>query len=78
MIVLDAPEFYDRPGNPYVSPDGWDWPDNWKRFAALGWVAAEIGSRALVEGYRPHIIHAHDWQAGLAPVYMRYSGPPIM
>ncbi|MCW5722093.1 MAG: glycogen/starch synthase, partial [Devosia sp.] len=38
LIVLDAPALYDRPGNPYMGPEGWDWPDNWKRFAALSWV----------------------------------------
>lgn len=72
VIVIDAPQLYDRPGNPYVSPDGWDWPDNWKRFAALGWVAAELGM-GLVEGYSPQVIHAHDWQAGLAPAYIKFS-----
>ena len=35
LIVLDAPHLYDRPGDPYVGPDGTDWPDNWRRFAAL-------------------------------------------
>lgn len=74
VIVIDAPMLYDRPGNPYVSPDGWDWPDNWRRFAALGWVAAELG-QGLVEGYRPQVIHAHDWQAGLAPAYIKYGAP---
>jgi starch synthase len=24
LIVLDAPVLYDRPGNPYVGPEGWD------------------------------------------------------
>jgi starch synthase len=72
VIVIDAPALYDRPGNPYVSPDGWDWPDNWKRFAALGWVAAELGT-GLVEGYYPQVIHAHDWQAGLAPAYIKFG-----
>lgn len=72
VIVIDAPPLYDRPGNPYVSPDGWDWPDNWKRFAALGWVAAELGL-GMVDGYRPQVIHAHDWQAGLAPAYIKFS-----
>ncbi|RYD91048.1 MAG: glycogen synthase GlgA, partial [Sphingobacteriales bacterium] len=67
-----SPQLYDRPGNLYVSPDGWDWPDNWKRFAALGWLAAELGL-GLVEGYQPQIIHAHDWQAGLAPAYIKFS-----
>ena len=36
LFVLDAPHLYDRPGNPYVGPDGRDWPDNAPRFAALG------------------------------------------
>ena len=34
--VLDAPQLYDRPGGPYGGPDGRDWPDNHRRFAALG------------------------------------------
>lgn len=72
LIVLDAPALYDRPGNPYMSPDGWDWPDNWKRFAALSWVASELGL-GLVPGYRPNVIHAHDWQAGLVPAYVKYG-----
>ncbi|KQX40519.1 glycogen synthase [Devosia sp. Root436] len=72
VIVIDAPALYDRPGNPYVSPDGWDWPDNWKRFAALGWVAAEL-AQGLVEGYHPQVLHCHDWQAGLAPAYIKFG-----
>lgn len=72
LIVLDAPALYDRPGNPYVGPEGWDWPDNWKRFAALSWVASELGL-GLVEGYRPQVIHCHDWQAGLVPAYVKYG-----
>lgn len=71
VIVIDAPVLYDRPGNPYVGPDG-DWPDNWKRFAALGWVAAELGM-GMVEGYRPQLIHCHDWQAGLVPAYIKFG-----
>lgn len=72
LIVLDAPALYDRPGNPYMGPEGWDWPDNWKRYAALSWVASELGL-GLVDGYRPQVIHAHDWQAGLVPAYVKYG-----
>lgn len=72
LIVLDAPHLYDRPGNIYVGPDGKDWPDNWRRFAALSYVAGRLAN-GLVEGYQPDIIHAHDWQAGLAPVYVKYG-----
>lgn len=72
VIVIEAPALYDRPGNPYVGPEGWDWPDNWRRFAALSWVAAELGM-GLVDGYHPQVIHCHDWQSGLAPAYIRFG-----
>src|SRR5262245_29499596 len=29
LLALDAPHLFNRPGNPYVGPDGKDWPDNW-------------------------------------------------
>ena len=74
IIVVDAPHLYDRPGNPYVGPDRRDWPDNWKRFAALSYAAYELAT-ALVEGYRPQILHCHDWQAGLAPAYVAFNAP---
>src|SRR6185437_14943287 len=35
LFVLDAPHLFGRPGNPYLTPDGVDWPDNGLRFAAL-------------------------------------------
>ena len=75
LIVLEAPYLYDRPGNPYVGADGRDWHDNAVRFAALARVAADLGL-GLIDGMRPDIVHAHDWQTGLAPAYMRYSGRP--
>jgi starch synthase len=75
LVALDAPHLYARPGNPYVGPDGRDWPDNGIRFAALSRMAAEIG-RGAIEGFVPDIVHAHDWQAGLAPAYLHYGGQP--
>jgi hypothetical protein len=41
LTAVDAPHLYDRPGNPYLGPDGKDWPDNAQRFAALGKAAAD-------------------------------------
>src|SRR4051812_9873586 len=65
LLVLDAPHLYSRPGNPYIGPDGKDWPDNALRFAALSACAAAIG-RGEVAGYVPDVVQAHDWQAALA------------
>jgi len=68
--VIDAPFLYRREGNTYVGPDGRDWSDNHRRFGLLGWVAAHLASGELDADWRPDVIHAHDWHAGLAPLYV--------
>jgi len=73
LFVLDAPHLYDRPGSPYLDTDGQDWPDNPHRFAALSWTGAYL-ARAGAGRWKPHVLHCHDWQAGLAPVYLRQMG----
>ena len=75
LFVLDAPHLYLRNGDPYRGPDGHDWPDNAFRYAALSRVAALLG-QGLVPGHLPDIVHAHDWQTGLAPAYLHYGGGP--
>ena len=72
LLVLDSPHLYARPGNPYVAPDGTDWPDNAQRFAALGTAAADV-ARGAVAGFAPDIVQAHDWQAALAVALLHYS-----
>ncbi|MFT8244955.1 glycogen synthase GlgA [Roseomonas sp. BN140053] len=73
LLVLDAPHLFAREGGPYAGPDGRDWPDNPQRFAALCRVAARIG-KGLLPNFVPEVVHAHDWQAGLVPAYLRYGG----
>jgi starch synthase len=73
LLVIDAPHLFARPGNPYTSPKGIDWPDNGLRFAALSRMAADIGL-GDVPAFVPHVVHVHDWQAGLAPAYLHYAG----
>lgn len=72
LLLLDAPHLYDREGGPYSGPTG-EHPDNAIRFAALSWVAARIAREGL-DGWKPDVLHAHDWQAGLAPAYLAYHG----
>src|SRR5882724_4416500 len=72
LFVLDAPHLFSRAGNPYLSPDGMDWPDNALRFAALARIAADIGL-GFVSSFVPDIVHAHDWHAALALANMHYS-----
>jgi starch synthase len=72
VIALEAHHLFTRPGSPYLGPDGRDFPDNWRRYAALSYAAYEL-SRGIVEGYRPDILHCHDWQSALAPAYVKYN-----
>ncbi|MEY2882441.1 MAG: hypothetical protein RL490_165 [Pseudomonadota bacterium] len=70
--AIEAPDLFDRPGNPYLAADGRDWHDNALRFAALGWVGATFGAGAPARQWRPDILHGHDWQAGLMPAYATF------
>jgi starch synthase len=71
--LIEAGGFYARDGNPYVDASGRDWPDNYLRFALLGWVAARFAD-GTIDDWRPDIVHGHDWHAGLAPAYITARG----
>ncbi|MXO61014.1 glycogen synthase GlgA [Altererythrobacter salegens] len=75
LLVLDAPAYFARFGGPYGDAAGVDYGDNWRRFAALGLAAARL---AGVDGkQRFDLVHAHDWQAAMACVYLRFGGRPV-
>ena len=69
LLALDAPALFAREGALY------DRPDDWRRFAALGRAAADLGSGAVPK-LRFDILHAHDWQAAMAPAYLRLAPEP--
>lgn len=75
LLVLDAPSLYARDGGPYADPHGRDWSDNGLRFAALARAAADLAG-GVADGLRFDLVHAHDWQAGLAPAYLRFAPVP--
>ena len=68
--VIDAPQFYDRHGNPYSDSANQAYLDNDRRFALLGRVAAWLAEYGD-SGWRPQVVHGHDWHAGLAIAYMK-------
>lgn len=70
VLIIDAPFLYDRPGNPYVDDHGLGWSDNHRRFALLGWIAAQIAAGGLLRDWQPDVLHCHDWHAGLAAAYL--------
>ena len=73
--LIDCPALYDRKGRgPYLDEDGRDWPDNHLRFALLSRAAALICDLGAVLGWRPDVVHAHDWHAGLTPAFLHFRG----
>ncbi|MCP5285557.1 MAG: glycogen synthase GlgA [Burkholderiaceae bacterium] len=70
VYVIDAPYLYRRDGNPYLGPDGLEWPDNLQRYAALGYVAAHLGFGELDDTWAPDVLHTHDWHAAMTSAYV--------
>ena len=64
--LIDCPEYFDREG--LYQLKGEDYPDNAQRFAAFSLAALEFLKRAAAP---PEIIHCHDWQSALLPIYLR-------
>ena len=71
LFVLDAAHLFARPGNPYSSPDGADWPDNAIRFAPpasvirlTAWVTDDAVTMSVEDqgpGIAPeHLPHVFD------------------
>lgn len=74
-VLIECPELYDRAELYGVGSA--DYPDNPRRFAMLVRAALEFAAR---QEPRPSLVHAHDWQAALAPVYLetRYATHPVI
>jgi len=77
LYLAIAPTLFQRDGSAYGGPDGLDHADNDIRFACLSLAAADICAGLPRLGWRPDILHAHDWVSGLAPAYARWSKLPV-
>ena len=73
-VLVDCPDLFDREA--LYGVDGTDFPDNPRRFAMLVRAALEHAGRRG----KPSVVHAHDWQAALAPVYLStlYASHPVL
>jgi starch synthase len=66
VYLLEHDELYDRPG--IYNDAGGDYRDNLARFSFLSRGALRLAN-AL--GFKPDVVHVHDWPACLAPIYMK-------
>jgi len=71
LYILESPGLFKEDGGPYG-----DWKRAHLRFSALSWAAADLARKGDGSGWKPDILHAHDWPAGLAPAYLALGAGP--
>jgi starch synthase len=71
---VEHPHLFDRDG--LYAEHGHDYWDNHRRFAILSLAALGIAQTL----FKPDVLHCHDWQAALAPVYRhdQQSANPLL
>lgn len=68
--LVDCPEFFDMPGNPYTDEFGNSWKNNASRFSLFCRVAVEISQNRAFLDWKVDIVHCNDWQTGLVPALL--------
>ena len=78
--LIDFPEFFNFPGNPYVDEHGKPWANSAERFALFCRVTVEVAMNRSYLDWKPDIVHCNDWQSGLVPALLslEYSRPAIV
>jgi len=68
VYFIEQAHFYDRAG--LYNDHGHDYPDNAARFIFFAKAAAHL-ARHL--DWKPEVVHVHDWQTGLTPLFIRHQ-----
>ncbi|MCG6937345.1 MAG: glycogen synthase GlgA [Gammaproteobacteria bacterium] len=75
LYLIDVPTLFDRPGNPYVHSDGFNWPDNAERFTVFSRAVAYLAKGVPGSHWIPDVVHCHDWQTGMVPAFISMTYP---
>ena len=68
--LIDSPVLFRRNGGLYQDENGLPWPDNALRFAFLAQVGLKLAMGQTRIAWRPDVVHANDWHAGLLPLLL--------
>ncbi|WP_262964118.1 glycogen synthase GlgA [Methylobacter psychrophilus] len=68
--LVDCPEFFGFPGNPYVDEQGNAWGNSAERFSLFCRIAVEVAMNRGYLDWTPDIVHCNDWQSGLVPALL--------
>jgi starch synthase len=75
LWLLDTLGFRRRSGTPYQDDQGEYYTDDAERFDELGRIAAQLAGGAA--GWKPDLIHCHEWHTGLVPVHLLLQRVPV-
>ncbi|MGA2181943.1 MAG: glycogen synthase GlgA [Bryobacteraceae bacterium] len=67
FYLVSCPPLFDRAG--LYGEHSVDYPDNHIRFGVFCRAALDVARHLFL----PDILHCHDWQSALAPIYLRYA-----
>jgi len=68
--LVDYPELFGTPGNPYHDDNGIPWPNIGDRFALFCRIVAEVAMNRAYLNWKPDVVHCNDWQTGLVPALL--------
>jgi starch synthase len=68
FYFIDNPKYFRREGIYVDERTKYDFPDSLERFTFFS--KAVLESAKLID-FKPDVIHSHDWQTGLIPVYLK-------
>ncbi len=68
--LVDCPEYFGTPGNPYVDEHGIPWSNIAERFALFCRIAVEVAMNRTHMDWQPDLVHCNDWQSGLVPAFL--------
>lgn len=74
--LVNAPTLFQRRGGLYQDEHGRDWADSAVRFAYFARAAHGLATGRYGSAWRPDIVHANDWHAGLLPLLLRSEQSP--
>ncbi len=68
--LVDEQTLFDRPGNPYAHPEGYDWADNAERYTLFSEAVARLAMDDLKTGWKADVVHSNDWQTGMVSAFL--------
>ncbi|HIG65467.1 MAG TPA: glycogen synthase GlgA [Methyloprofundus sp.] len=68
--LVDCPEYFDTPGNPYTDEFGNAWENSAARFSLFCRIAVEVSQNRAHLDWKADIAHCNDWQSGLVPALL--------